>query len=103
MQPQRATAPVPERQPRVSRGAARWASRSLPPQRRPAVVEDRHNAASYHHASHGDTILGAEFQDPETEETARAEEEAYRVDEADPPQEAKAEDPLEEGQERRRE
>ena len=52
------------------------------------MVEDRHNAASHRQASHGDTCLGAEFWDPETEETARAEEEADRVEEADPLKEA---------------
>ena len=61
------------------------------------MVEDRHNAASHCQASHGDTRLGAEFRDPETEETAWAEEEADRVEESDPPPETKAEDPLGEG------
>ena len=32
---------------RISRSAAQGASRAVPPQRRPAVGEDRHNAASH--------------------------------------------------------
>ena len=46
--------------------------------------------------------MGTEFRDPETEEMARAEEEADRVEEADPPPEAEAEGPRGESQERRR-
>ena len=54
------------------------------------MVEDRHNAASHRQAYHGDTSLGAEFRDPGTEETSRVEEEADRVEEADPPPETEA-------------
>ena len=88
------TAPVPEQRPRASRGAVQWASHLAPPQRRPAVVENRHNVASRRQVSHGDTSLGAELRDLETEGTARAEDEADRVKEADPPPEEEAEDPL---------
>ena len=69
-----------------------------PPQQRPAVAEDRHDAASHHPASHRELSLGAEFRDTETEEVARAEEEADRGEEADPPPEV--EDPLGEVRER---
>ena len=79
-------------------GAAQWASRLAPPQKRPAVAEDRHDAASHRPASHRDSSLGAEFRDPETEEAAWAEEEVERVEEADPPPEV--EDPLGEVRER---
>ena len=61
------------------------------------MVEDRHNAASHRQAYHGDTSLGAEFRDPGTEETSRVVEEADRVEEADPPLETEAYDPLGEG------
>ena len=61
-----------------------------PTQRRLVGAEDRHNAASHRPAYHKDSGLadgmafevlleGEEFQDPEAEEAARAE------DEADPP------------------
>ena len=88
---------------RASQGAAQWASRFAPPQRRPAVAEDRHDTAFHCPALHRDSSLGAEFRYPEAEEAARAEEEADQVEEADPPleAEAEAEDPLGEGQERR--
>ena len=59
-----------------------------PLHRRPEVAEDRHDAASHRPASHRDSSLGAEFRDPETEEAAQAEEQADRVEEADPPPEA---------------
>ena len=80
-------APIPEKRPRVSRGAARGASRSALPQRRPSVVEDRHDAASHRQTSRKDTHLGAEAQDP-TEGWDRAEEEADQEEEADLPPEA---------------
>ena len=64
-----------------------------PPRRRPAVVEDLHDAASHRQASRKDTCLGAEARDP-TEGRAQEEEEADRKEEADLLPEASAEDPL---------
>ena len=78
---------MPEKRPCISRGAARGASRSAPPQRRPAVVEDRHDAASNRQTSREDTRLRAEARDL-TEVQDRAEEEADREEEADLPPEA---------------
>ena len=57
------------------------------------VVEDRHDAASHRQASHDDTRLGAEAQDP-TEDRDREEEETVREEEAELPPDAPAEDPL---------
>ena len=83
---------MPEKRPRVSRGASRGAPRSAPPRRRPAVVEDRHDVASHRQTSRKDTRLEAEARDP-TEGRDRKEEEAYREEEADLPLESSAEDP----------
>ena len=76
---------MPEKRPRASRVAARGAPRSAPHQLRPAVVEDRHNAASHRQASRKDTCLGVEAWDP-TEGRYQEEEEAKREEEADLPQ-----------------
>ena len=78
---------MPEKRPRVSRGAARGSPYSSPPRRQLAVVEDRHDAASHPQTSREDTCLGEEARDL-TEVRDREEEEADREEEADLPPEA---------------